>query len=622
MADNTQLNLGSSGDIVATDDIGGIKHQRVKLEVGADGTANDVIGADAAGDTDGSAVVPVAITGQYDDAATGTVTENQFAPIRITSSREMMVTGSVTSVVAGTGATNLGKAEDAGHTSGDTGVMALGVQRANPLDGKRSGSDSDYEVLHVNNQRLLVSPNIVQLIDNFSDHTSWAAVNDDTTSVADEATNYIAGGSSTSFAKANGTANTTYALISKSITAVNFLNGITGSAFLQFVVYIPDTTNVTNAVIRLGTDSSNYGEWLADTTDAVNGWNMFRVALTQLTSATGTGWSGSAVTYVAVGLQFGAESDTLAGIVADALIFNGGNVVEANLTATNNIDAANVNIQKIGNIVVARGSGSVSTGTQRITIATDDVNLAAINSTLGAIVADDADFTATTTPGLPVQGVYESSPSAVTDGDLGIVGITSTRAMRTSDANWQTYDNAAADGLSVSGDVAHDSADAGEPVKIGGKAYAASATAVSANDRVNAVFDLEGRQIVRTGNQDLTAFAVHHTPAANTQATISQSAGAGSLRNVCTSITATWSSDAAPSAAQVKVYLRDGATGAGTIKWSATLSLPATAGANTGVTIAPLWIVGTAATAMTLEFSAAGGANTYEDVSMTGVVIT
>ena len=34
----------------------------------------------------------------------------------------------ITSVIAGTGATNIGKAEDAGHTTGDTGVMALGVR--------------------------------------------------------------------------------------------------------------------------------------------------------------------------------------------------------------------------------------------------------------------------------------------------------------------------------------------------------------------------------------------------------------------------------------------------------------------------------------------------------------
>lgn len=42
MADNTLLNLGSGGDTVATDDIAGIKHQRVKVEYGADGSATDV----------------------------------------------------------------------------------------------------------------------------------------------------------------------------------------------------------------------------------------------------------------------------------------------------------------------------------------------------------------------------------------------------------------------------------------------------------------------------------------------------------------------------------------------------------------------------------------------------
>ena len=42
MADNTTLNTGSGGDVVATDDIGGVKHQRVKIEYGADGSATDV----------------------------------------------------------------------------------------------------------------------------------------------------------------------------------------------------------------------------------------------------------------------------------------------------------------------------------------------------------------------------------------------------------------------------------------------------------------------------------------------------------------------------------------------------------------------------------------------------
>lgn len=47
MADNTVLNTGSGGDTVATDDIGGVKYQRVKVTWGPDGTANDT--DDAAG---------------------------------------------------------------------------------------------------------------------------------------------------------------------------------------------------------------------------------------------------------------------------------------------------------------------------------------------------------------------------------------------------------------------------------------------------------------------------------------------------------------------------------------------------------------------------------------------
>lgn len=42
MADNTVLSAGAGGDTVATDDIGGVKHQRVKIEHGADGSATDV----------------------------------------------------------------------------------------------------------------------------------------------------------------------------------------------------------------------------------------------------------------------------------------------------------------------------------------------------------------------------------------------------------------------------------------------------------------------------------------------------------------------------------------------------------------------------------------------------
>lgn len=55
----------------------------------------------------------------------------------------------VTSVVPGTGATNLGKAEDAVHISGDVGVMALGVRNDGITDG--AGTVGDYQFIGMAN---------------------------------------------------------------------------------------------------------------------------------------------------------------------------------------------------------------------------------------------------------------------------------------------------------------------------------------------------------------------------------------------------------------------------------------------------------------------------------------
>lgn len=51
----------------------------------------------------------------------------------------------VTSVLPGSGALNLGKLEDSAHTSGDVGVMVLGVRRATATDLSAGGTDGDYE---------------------------------------------------------------------------------------------------------------------------------------------------------------------------------------------------------------------------------------------------------------------------------------------------------------------------------------------------------------------------------------------------------------------------------------------------------------------------------------------
>lgn len=95
MADNVAITAGS-GTSVATDDIGGVHYQRVKVAHGADGSA-----------TDSSAAAPFPVT-----------------------------------------LTNLEKAEDAAHTTADKGVMALGVVTTS--NAGTSVTDQDYAALTLN----------------------------------------------------------------------------------------------------------------------------------------------------------------------------------------------------------------------------------------------------------------------------------------------------------------------------------------------------------------------------------------------------------------------------------------------------------------------------------------
>lgn len=130
---------------------------------------------------------------------------------------------------------------------------------------------------------------------------------------------------------------------------------------------------------------------------------------------------------------------------------------------------------------------------------------------------------------------------------------------------------------------------------------AGSATNISAASPTNSLMVITAGEI-----------AVTHSPAANTQATASVTAGGGTVRHVCRSITASFAAGATAGAA-TQINLRDGATGAGTILRSWILAAPV--GDSRAVSETNLQIFGTANTAMTLEFVAAGGATTLESVS-------
>ena len=100
MSDNANLTSGDGTLVVATDKIAGVDYQRVKVTWGTDGIATD---------TSVSAPLPVD--------------------------------------------TQLAKAEDAAHSSGDSGVMVLGVRK--DTAAALAGTDGDYIPLIVDSSGRL-----------------------------------------------------------------------------------------------------------------------------------------------------------------------------------------------------------------------------------------------------------------------------------------------------------------------------------------------------------------------------------------------------------------------------------------------------------------------------------
>jgi hypothetical protein len=240
----------------------------------------------------------------------------------------------------------------------------------------------------------------------------------------------------------------------------------------------------------------------------------------------------------------------------------------------------------------------------------------------GTAAADDADFTDGTTQGTPAMGVYESTPSTVTDGDLGVVGITENRELKvavssggiagaTEDAvasgtaegilgivvrddalasltpadgdytvnrvnargaMWVALDSTAAQTVTLAagtatnevvGDAAHDAAIAGNPVRIAGRALTSDYTAVAAGDTADLITTLTGKLVTMpfANPANTWSYAAASGGIVNTTGVTARAAGAAGVRNYITHV------DVVNGHATVStdVQIRDGA--AGTVLW-------------------------------------------------------
>lgn len=110
-------------------------------------------------------------------------------------------------------------------------------------------------------------------------------------------------------------------------------------------------------------------------------------------------------------------------------------------------------------------------------------------------------------------------------------------------------------------------------------------------------------------------FQVISSPAGGTIAVATQAAGGAGRKNVCTGIIFS-ALDLVSTSVIRKLRLRDGASGAGTILLEADLLT-----GTFSVEYENLFLVGSANTAMTVEFTANGVATEFQTITLRGIII-
>jgi hypothetical protein len=243
------------------------------------------------------------------------------------------------------------------------------------------------------------------------------------------------------------------------------------------------------------------------------------------------------------------------------------------------------NLAQLGGQTIAMGTGVRTAGTQRVTIATDDVVPASQNGTW-TVGLSAAQTLATVTTVATVTNLSQLGGQAIAMGTGVRTAGTQRVTIATDDVVPASQSGTWTVGLSASqtlatvttvstvstltgGGVAHDSVDSGNPIKIGGRAVAglSGATLVAAADRTDLVTDTGGQLLVRkTPLEDIVTGVLANTDGASTSVIAAQGAG---VKTYITDVTI-----ANSSATNVTVDLRDGT--AGSVKW--TFPVPANGG--------------------------------------------
>ena len=619
MADNTELNTGSGGDTIATDDIAGVKHQRVKIEYGADGSATDVSDAnplpidDAGGSlTVDNAQLSVVGGGTEATAMRVTLANDSTGLVSVDDNGgSLTIDGTVTANLSATDNAVLDQIEVntsyGDNTGGGVEAGSLRVTMANDSTGVLSVDDNGG-TLTVDNAgltELAAAINASNQMDvNIADSNATVTVDGTVTAnlsatdnaVLDQIEVNTSYGDNTGGGVEAGSLRVTIANDSTGVVTVDDGGGsLTVDGTITEAnsgTIAGDTTSIdgkitacnTGAVV-LDTGAATIGEVtigaattaaadLAKVVDAVAGGSDVGVAtlavrddsLTALTPADGDyaplRVNSTGALHVTGG---GGGTEYNVSDASPTVVTMAGTIRDDSLTTLTEVDgdASLLRVNSTGALHVTGGGGGteytedVATPNPIVGTATmmerDDV-LAGLTpaegdwaglrcSAEGALWMQDFNSDGILADTTTIAGDTTSIDGKITACNTGAVVISSgtvtTVTSVTNDVNIAdggnsiTVDNGGtfATQAESEGDVAHDAADSGNPVKTGSKAVLFNSSAppnaaAAENDRVNHIADEYGRQYVEITHPNYWDVSADYA-GAQTNTTIKAAAGAG-----------------------------------------------------------------------------------------------
>lgn len=445
------LNAGTGGDVIAADDVGGAKYQRVKLSLGADGTvgdapvgggvesgvlrvtiANDSTGVLSVDDNGGSLTVDASnlscnvaqingVTPLMGNGASGTgahrvTIANDSTGVLATVTTVSTVTNVATigtSVTPGGSAAHLGKAVDAVAGGSDTGVALLAVRddslsTLTPVDG-------DYTHLRVSSTGAL----------HVTGSAGMTQYTEDGASAGGESLCLVGAVRRDSAASSGGTDGDYVTLNTNATGALRVAadNGVVGA--VEDAVASGTAEGILAIAVR--------DDALTTLTPADGDYTCLRVSSTGALHVTG---AGGGTQFAEDAAHTTADVGTVALAVRrdTAAVGSGtdGDYSTLNVNSTGRLYTA-ANVEQMNGVAVTMGNGASGTGVQRVTVANDSTGILAGVTTVTTLtsitnwgnIVDDAAFTPATTRVLMAGfEADETATDSVDEGDGGAARMT------------------------------------------------------------------------------------------------------------------------------------------------------------------------------------------------------